>query len=142
MSNIRAGMTLASVLILVVYLHVASSKSNTNRFKIPGLVEGETIAISRYELTQLYDTLLLKYDRRVRPVVNQQNVVSVNSKFVPICITDFDTANQKFSIAFYMKVAWTDQLLTWIPDKYGGTNYIKVPVKDIWLPKLTITEVR
>ena len=33
---------------------------------------------------------------------------------------------------------WTDELLTWDPDEYGGQSSVVLDPRDIWVPKLGI----
>ena len=64
----------------------------------------DLVAISRTSLVRLNGILLSSYDRRIRPVIDQTKVIQVDTKFVPLSITEFDTAGQQFSLVFYMQV--------------------------------------
>lgn len=83
-----------------------------------------------------------RYDTRIRPRINQSHIVKVNTTFVPQSLLHFDTSEQKFSILGYFRVRWQDEVIIWTPSNYADTNYIKVPVSEIWRPGLIILKVR
>ncbi|XP_060579757.1 neuronal acetylcholine receptor subunit beta-4-like [Ruditapes philippinarum] len=86
----------------------------------------------------LFNATLSDYDTRIRPRIDQSHVVNVNTTFVPQSVLHFDTSEQKFSVLGYFKIEWKDEVITWNPDDFAGTNYIKVPISEIWTPSLII----
>lgn len=81
------------------------------------------------------------YDTRIRPRLDQSQVVEVNTSFVPQSLLEFDTSEQKFSVLGYFRIKWYDEVVTWTPADYSDTNTIKVPVTEIWTPSLIILKV-
>ena len=91
-----------------------------------------------YSMTNLYETLLKKYDTRVRPRKNISHPVDVSGSFVLQGVFDLDTATQRLSILGYFIVSWNDELLVWNTSLHGGIEEIKLPIDQIWVPPLRL----
>ena len=92
-----------------------------------------------YNMTNLYETLLKKYDIRVRPRKDLSNAVYVSGSFVLQGVFDLDTATQRLSILGYFTASWKDEFLVWNTSFYGGIKEIKLPVGQIWVPPLRLS---
>jgi hypothetical protein len=92
-------------------------------------------------MKDLFKNILYDYDTRIRPIWDQSAPINVSTKFVPMSILDFDIASQTFSILGYFRVWWRDELLTWNEEHYSQTNTVKIPIKEIWTPRLIILKV-
>ena len=89
-------------------------------------------------MTNLYETLLKKYDTRVRPRKNVSHPIDVSGSFVLQGVFDLDTATQRLSILGYFIVSWKDELLVWNTSLHGGIEEIKLPIDQIWVPPLRL----
>ena len=96
--------------------------------------------VSYQSVTQLYEDIFLGYDKRVRPVRNQSQVVTVNFAFLLSNVIQFDTATQKLSVLGTFFFVWKDELLTWNPTDYGGLTEAKLPLKEVWAPTMVISK--
>ncbi|XP_053383481.1 neuronal acetylcholine receptor subunit beta-4-like [Mercenaria mercenaria] len=105
---------------------------------MPEDFEDDNVGTDLDGMKQLFNDLLNEYDTRIRPRVNQSQIIRINSTFVPQSLLEFDTSEQKFSILGYFKLHWYDEVITWKPSDYAETNYIKVPIYEIWTPSLII----
>jgi len=38
----------------------------------------------------------------------------------------------------WLRFEWTDELLTWDPDNYGGVNVLRIPSEDVWNPEIVL----
>ncbi|XP_053381860.1 neuronal acetylcholine receptor subunit beta-4-like [Mercenaria mercenaria] len=92
----------------------------------------------RIQILEESDLVYGDYDKRIRPRINQSQKIKVNTTFVPQSVLEFDTSEQKFSVLGYFRVEWKDEVITWTPKDYAETNYIKVPISEIWTPSLII----
>jgi len=85
---------------------------------------------------QMYRDLLTGYDTRVRPVQNQSKPVYFNTKFVPMSLVDFDSANQKLSMMAYIRIHWVDEQMVWKPSNYAGRS-----LHELWTPNIVLHKV-
>ncbi|BFZ04194.1 hypothetical protein BsWGS_07233 [Bradybaena similaris] len=99
-------------------------------------------------LTQTYaDTMALFNDKMnssvysidVRPIHNQSRVLRVNVSFSLLTIVDVDDVSQSFHCNGLIKFVWRDEMLAWDPDEYGGQTMIHPQAKDIWRPRVILS---
>ena len=90
-------------------------------------------------VSNLYDGILLGYDRRVRPVRNQSKPVTVLLTFSISNIIHLDTASQRLSFLGTFFFLWNDELLVWNPDDYGGSQKAMLPSNTVWKPTVVIS---
>jgi len=90
---------------------------------------------------KMYRDLLNRYDRRVRPVRNQSKPVYVNTKFVPMALVEFDSANQKVSMLAYIRIHWVDEQIVWKPKDYAGRAALRASLHEIWTPNVVLHKV-
>ncbi|KAL5010129.1 hypothetical protein ScPMuIL_012434 [Solemya velum] len=83
---------------------------------------------------RLYGDLLSDYDTTVRPILNQSQPIQVTVGFSLLSINYFDEVLQKFSTTGHMVVTWTDELLRWNRDDYGGIQKFTYPQDGVWRP--------
>ncbi|KAL4226613.1 hypothetical protein ACF0H5_014596 [Mactra antiquata] len=74
------------------------------------------------------------YDVDVLP--NSTTTVSI--QFGMMFINALDTKLEKFQLAAFLVMAWTDQRLSWDPASFGGLQYTKVKLRSIWSPPMII----
>ena len=51
-------------------------------------------------------------------------------------ISDYDIENGKLTMSGYLSLKWTDELLYWKENDFGGVNRIIVSRDDVWVPEL------
>jgi len=90
---------------------------------------------------QMYRDLLTGYDTRVRPVQNQSRPVYVNTKFVPMSLVDFDSANQKLSMMAYIRIHWVDEQMVWKPKQYAEISALRASLHELWTPNIVLHKV-
>ena len=93
------------------------------------------------KLSALLDSVLLNYDRRMRPRNDQLQFVTIITDFVPLSIIEFNTQEQSFSVMGYFKMDWRDDFLTWDPSTYDNTKTLRIPARSVWIPKLAVVKV-
>lgn len=72
-------------------------------------VEGNTSA----KVNNLISTLLNDYDKRTRPVKDQQSTLSIDVSFYLSIVNDVDEVAEKLVTTGYLYLTWTDQNLAW-----------------------------
>ena len=93
------------------------------------------------DVKDLYAHMLGGYDTRVRPKLNQTGVTAVSVFFSLLNILEFKTATQTFDILGYFYFVWEDEFLVWKPSQFSRIRWIKIPMPEIWTPKLTIANM-
>lgn len=93
------------------------------------------------DVKALFKNIFDNYDTRIRPRLNQSQSVLVDAYFVPNAIVNFDTTGQKMDVIGFFRVSWTDDITKWNASAFGGTNFLMVPLTDVWYPKLIIDKV-
>lgn len=72
-------------------------------------VDGSTPA----QVNNLISTLLQGYDKRTRPVTDQDKAVKVDISFYLSIVNDIDEVAEKFVTTGWLSLSWTDQNLVW-----------------------------
>ncbi|XP_052706771.1 acetylcholine receptor subunit beta-like [Crassostrea angulata] len=72
-------------------------------------VEGNTST----KVNNLISTLLNDYDKRTRPVKDQQSTLSIDVSFYLSIVNDVDEVAEKLVTTGYLYLTWTDQNLAW-----------------------------
>lgn len=75
-----------------------------------------------------------RYDKRVRPVLNQRNPTKVNFTMSLYQILAINDKQQSLDLNVWIIQKWTDEFLGWNPNKYGLINSTILPFESIWLP--------
>ena len=91
-------------------------------------------------ISTLYGDLLTGYDKRIAPRINQYPPVEVTFMFKLLNLIDFETATQKLSILGLFYFFWTDELLRWNPQNYGGIGAAKFPLNQVWSPTIALAK--
>lgn len=87
---------------------------------------------------RLYDDLLSHYNRLIRPVSNNSQVVTVGLGLHLTQLIDLDLKNQILTTNVWVEHEWIDAKLTWDPEEYGGVRELMVPSEHIWLPDIVL----
>lgn len=72
-------------------------------------VDGSTPA----QVNNLISTLLQGYDKRTRPVTDQDKAVKIHISFYLSIVNDIDEVAEKFVTTGWLSLSWTDQNLVW-----------------------------
>ncbi|XP_052215111.1 acetylcholine receptor subunit beta-like [Dreissena polymorpha] len=76
------------------------------------------------------------YDKWIRPLKNQSNVLEVTLGLTLYSVIDFDQTKQALSTSVQLRVYWQDELLAWEKEDYGGIEGLLFAQDDIWKPDL------
>ncbi|UJR16011.1 hypothetical protein I4U23_002926 [Adineta vaga] len=87
------------------------------------------------QATELYDYLMFNYNKYVRPVRNNSDILNVKVGLKLIRIDDVNAKNQIIRTHVY---EWQDYSFIWSPDDFGGIEYIQIPNDLIWKPDLVL----
>uniref|UniRef100_A0A0N5AHD7 Acetylcholine receptor subunit alpha-type unc-63 n=1 Tax=Syphacia muris TaxID=451379 RepID=A0A0N5AHD7_9BILA len=87
---------------------------------------------------QLYEDLLYKYDKNVRPVKNSSSPVKVKFGASLIRIIDVDEVNQVLTTNLLMQMQWYDYRFVWDPSKWNGIRKLHFPSDQIWIPDIVL----
>lgn len=91
-----------------------------------------------YQLTkELTDYVLRNYSRNLPPRRNQGDLVNVTVELFIDLIQNFDETAGVFSWYGVFGQNWKDEYITWNGTE-NGIWYLKMPLKDVWIPKLLI----
>ncbi|CAC5383345.1 CHRNG [Mytilus coruscus] len=78
------------------------------------------------------------YDVTIKPRLDQSKPVDVNMSLSLTGFVELNEAEGKLVTTGYIDIQWSDELLTWSPEDYGGIWQIFVPQNLIWRPDLSL----
>ncbi|CAF0792648.1 unnamed protein product [Brachionus calyciflorus] len=87
---------------------------------------------------RLYDDLITKYNRLIRPVGNNSEKLTVYMGLKLTQILDVDEKNQIMTTNVWLRQEWIDYKLKWDPKEYGGVEVLYVPSESIWIPDIIL----
>ncbi|XP_045029496.1 acetylcholine receptor subunit alpha-like isoform X1 [Daphnia magna] len=87
---------------------------------------------------RLYDDLLSNYNKIVRPVVNNSDVLTVRIKLKLSQLIDLNLKNQIMTTNLWVEQYWYDYKLQWEPSEYGEVSMLHVPSDHIWRPDISL----
>eukprot|EP00057_Strongylocentrotus_purpuratus_P008098 XP_011662572.1 PREDICTED: neuronal acetylcholine receptor subunit alpha-3 isoform X2 [Strongylocentrotus purpuratus] len=87
---------------------------------------------------RLFTKLFYKYNRLIRPVENNSEVLDVNFRLTMSQLIDVDEKNQIMTTNVWLKQLWMDYKLQWNPAEYDNISILRVPSKMIWTPDLVL----
>ncbi|CAF3545324.1 unnamed protein product [Adineta steineri] len=87
---------------------------------------------------KLYEDLMLKYDKRVRPVFNATETLNVGISLSVSQLIDVDEKSQIMTTNVWLKHEWRDYRLTWNPESYDNICIMHIPSDEIWLPDIAL----
>lgn len=100
------------------------------------LVDTATI----WDTDRLYKDLIENsgYNKRSRPVLDQDGTVDVNITFSLIAIHTFDIISGELSVVGVMEFSWFDERMAWDPVEYNRTWSMLIPQTEVWKPHLIL----
>ncbi|XP_067658159.1 acetylcholine receptor subunit alpha-like [Haliotis asinina] len=90
-------------------------------------------------LYRLYNDLLEHYKPYIRPRKNPNETVEVVVSYSMASVEALEETTQTVDSSGFLTLQWTDDLLTWNSNEYGGIDYINIPVEKLWFPDLSLT---
>ncbi len=86
-------------------------------------------------ITDLLANYKVKYGR---PVNNMTEKVVVYIDLSLVQLVDLDERNQVLITNVQTKYVWKDNGMVWNPAKYGGVEYVSLPVDKLWTPDIVL----
>ncbi|XP_052797937.1 acetylcholine receptor subunit beta-like [Mya arenaria] len=56
-----------------------------------------------------------------------------------VAIQEFDEVEERISIVVILYMVWRDERMSWIPEKYNGTQQVTIPSNLVWTPDVILT---
>ncbi|CAF0777918.1 unnamed protein product [Adineta ricciae] len=121
---------LCSSILLIVFLTVTyAAEQKCNRQRVA------TWNAEQRLICDLLDNYQVKWGR---PVKNMTEDVEVQFGLQLIHISDLDEKNQVLITNQWQIYEWQDEALTWDPEYYDDLQDIRLPIKRIWQPDVTL----
>ena len=117
-------MNLPKVLFIVIICH-----------KFTAIVETATLQDAK----TLQADLTNGYNKRLRPLQNQDDQIEVSVGLVAIALQEFNEVLEKFSVVGVFELRWQDENMVWDPANYSGINNTVLGYEDVWVPELILT---
>ena len=92
------------------------------------------LAYTLNDTDRLMSHLMDGYNKYVRPMENQDDVLKVNISFTISNIKDFDEVKGKLTIVGALELQWFDYRLTWDFGKYNQLYFTSLPSNWVWKP--------
>ncbi|XP_033637775.1 neuronal acetylcholine receptor subunit alpha-10-like [Asterias rubens] len=83
-----------------------------------------------------------KYNKYVRPVLNESTPVNIRMELYLSQINDVDEKYQTITTMIWLTQRWTDEYLKWDPAQYHNLSEIRLPSHLIWLPDTVLYNTR
>ncbi|KAK6019436.1 acetylcholine receptor subunit alpha-type unc-38 family protein [Ostertagia ostertagi] len=97
------------------------------------------LAITQAKIyNHLFETLLGRYNRLVRPAVDANDTIRIEFKLKLSQIVDVHAKHQTLTANGWLIHHWYDHRLSWKPEDYGGIKNFYVPGEIIWLPDIIL----
>ncbi|CAF1445431.1 unnamed protein product [Adineta steineri] len=96
------------------------------------------ILVSGEKIEELYQYLMSNYNKHVRPVENNSDILTVKVGVKLVQIDDVNEINQIMQTHVYVLHEWRDYSFVWSPNDYDGVEYIHMPNDLIWKPDLVL----
>ncbi|CAJ0593787.1 unnamed protein product [Cylicocyclus nassatus] len=87
---------------------------------------------------RLFEDLLGKYNRLVRPAVDPNDTIHIEFKLKLSQIVDIHAKDQTLTANGWLIHHWYDHRLSWNPEEYGGVRHFHLPGEMIWLPDIIL----
>ncbi|XP_061186001.1 ligand-gated ion channel 4-like [Saccostrea echinata] len=87
---------------------------------------------------RLIRDIMVRYDKRIRPSINYTLPTTINFSVALAQIIDVDEKNQIITTNCWLHLNWMDNMLSWVPRKYGGIKVIRLPYDQVWRPDILL----
>ncbi|MFH4981923.1 hypothetical protein AB6A40_008632 [Gnathostoma spinigerum] len=89
-------------------------------------------------MRQLMETLLINYNKSVRPVRNASDALVVKFGANLCRLIDVDEVNQVLITSLWLEIQWTDDKLRWNPKEWGNITKVHILSNQIWIPDILL----
>ncbi|GFR94772.1 neuronal acetylcholine receptor subunit beta-3 [Elysia marginata] len=96
------------------------------------------IAQTYNQTAELMQNLFNRYNKNIRPVLNQSNAIDVITTIRLRNIEHMSEKDQTITLSTVIVMEWADDLLTWNPSEYGNITLINPGADMTWLPPLNL----
>lgn len=86
----------------------------------------------------LHTDLFSKYNKNIRPVLDQDTAINASVALYIKSIQGVDEVHEKYSFGAALWVNWQDDLLTWNESDYNGLWQITTSYDDVWVPDIIL----
>ncbi|XP_069050238.1 5-hydroxytryptamine receptor 3A-like [Lepisosteus oculatus] len=87
------------------------------------------------------DTVLSGRAAQLRPVLDWRTVTLVTIDFTVLAVLDMDEKHEKLLLYILYRQVWHNEYLSWEPALYHGVRQVSVPVKELWIPDISVHEI-
>jgi len=81
---------------------------------------------------------LKNISRTIKPRLNQSDQVNVTIFMALNSIQDYDEVSGTLRLVVSYVMNWSDEIRIWDPVDHGNLTFIKIPILDTWIPKVSI----
>ena len=90
------------------------------------------------DVDNLYVDVLTGYNKDIRPVLNQADLMRVNVSYDIGNLLEINEIEGTMTLFFIFQYSWIDERIKWSPTLYNYTNTITLPWGSVWKPELVL----
>ena len=88
--------------------------------------------------TNLRNSLFSGYDKNIRPTILKDKPTKIELSIYMRYMAGLDELNGILTTVSIISIAWTDEMLNWVPPSNGNITDIIVQKNSVWSPKLVV----
>jgi len=92
------------------------------------------------EVDKLYTDIFTGYNRKLLPILDEDDVTTIFMKFRIVSINNFDEVSGELDLTMVYYMIWTEERLTWDPALYGNKETLLVEAEDLWRPQIYLLQ--
>lgn len=104
----------------------------------PKTVESKSLRAMSNLYTYLFKNASSIYNKSIRPVADQDDVLNMTADFYLNSIQDFNEKEGSITTTGFLGFYWNDSFLTWDKAQFDEIDAIPIPQNDIWKPDITL----
>ncbi|OQV13810.1 Acetylcholine receptor subunit beta-like 2 [Hypsibius exemplaris] len=97
-----------------------------------------TAAEGSSDAKRLYDDLMNKYNKLIRPVPTNTGTLTVSLGLKLTQLIDVNEVDQVITTNVWVRQEWNDYKLQWDPAEYGNITVLYIPSEYMWLPDIVL----
>ena len=108
-------------------------------------ITASTIVLHVLVYGQMYDDalslrsdILKEYDKTVRPLLNQADLMHVNITYDIVQIPEIDEVKGTMTVLIQLNYVWIDERIRWNPYQYNNTDVLVLSADSVWKPRLVL----
>ena len=90
------------------------------------------------DVSSLYTDVLTGYNKYIRPVLNQSDLLQVNITYDIGGIQEIDEVEGTMTAFIQLQYGWIDERIAWNPALFNNTYSIALPLESVWKPELVL----